>query len=152
MSCHIFYINNLSYTLIICSHYLFWFLSSFFLSFLTIFYHFFVLWFCVISRHVKMGKKKMQKWLGNSFSPHQIGPVCKISCFYPKSPRILLFGYLIPALLKAEALRAFEKWKAELSSGRKKECTPETGLGLGARPGEVFCFGEPCWSREDFNK
>ena len=46
--------------------------------------------------------------------------------------------------LSAEALRAFEKWKAKLRSGRKKECTPETGLDLGARPGEVVCFGEPC--------
>ena len=88
--------------------------------------------------------KKLQKWLGNSFSPYQIGPVRKISCVYPKSPQILLFGYLIPALLKAEALRAFEKWKAKLRSGCKKECTPETGLDLGARPGEVVCFGEPC--------
>ena len=91
MSCHVFYMNNVSYTLIICSNYLF------FIPFQLLFYHFLpflvIFPYCHVascgdmSHHVKMGpKKKMQKVLGNSFSTHQIRPVCKISCFYPKSP------------------------------------------------------------------
>ena len=83
MSCHVFYINNLSYTFIICYNYLSLFLSSFFFYQLN---HFWLFFQIVMSRHVTScqngpKKKNLQKGLGNSFSPHQIGPVCKISCF-----------------------------------------------------------------------
>ena len=54
--------------------------------------------------------------------------------------------------LYEEGLKAFEEWKDELESGRKKERTPQTALDWGTRPGEVYRFGEPAWSREDYNK
>ena len=42
----------------------------------------------------------------------------------------------------------FEEWK----NGVKKERTPETALNWGTYPGEVFRFGLPAWSREDYHK
>ena len=53
---------------------------------------------------------------------------------------------------RLQALKAFEKWKTEFKSGNKTERTPETPLDWGTRPGEVYRFGEPCWSNEDYNK
>ena len=53
---------------------------------------------------------------------------------------------------RLQALKAFEKWKTEFKSGNKTERTPETTLDWGTRPGEVYRFGEPCWSSEDYNK
>ena len=69
MSCHVFYINNLSYTFIICYDYLSLFLSSFFFYQLNHFWSFFQI---VMSRHVTScqngpKKKKFAKRLGQFF-------------------------------------------------------------------------------------
>ena len=88
MSCHVTSWTDINWhnSLFFSYFFLFYpFLLLFTVIFLFFSFFLILLFFYITSCHVMschgQKNKKMQKGLGNSFSPHKIGPVCKISCF-----------------------------------------------------------------------